>query len=247
MVTLAAEPGGFEQTVIVRGARRLEGLGVTAGPLRADADVAGGGSRPGPRRRASPSRRGWPRRAVRAARPGAGDSLARPVLGAAPARGARAAGASATARSTARASTPRRTGAPRSPTTGGGGRRLDRAGVAFAGGRVHGVAPTAVAAWTPDGLVTLAPPFARTRRPRGRRRVARPRALAALAAWRSRARPPDPLLLPVPHARPSAARGPLAPPPARAAARCASPRAAAVARERRPGRRSRTARRRVAL
>jgi hypothetical protein len=27
---------------------------------------------------------------------------------------------------------------------------------------VHGVAPTAVAVWTPDGLVTLAPPLART-------------------------------------------------------------------------------------
>ena len=35
-------------------------------------------------------------------------------------------------------------------------------GVAFAGGRIHGVAPTAVVAWTPDGLVALAPPFART-------------------------------------------------------------------------------------
>ncbi len=36
------------------------------------------------------------------------------------------------------------------------------AGVAFAGGRVHGIAPTAVAAWTPPGVVRLAPPFART-------------------------------------------------------------------------------------
>jgi hypothetical protein len=35
-------------------------------------------------------------------------------------------------------------------------------GVAFAGGRIHGVAPTAVVAWTGDGLVSLAPPFART-------------------------------------------------------------------------------------
>lgn len=34
--------------------------------------------------------------------------------------------------------------------------------VAFAGGRVHGVAPTAVAVWTPDEVVTLAPPLART-------------------------------------------------------------------------------------
>ena len=35
-------------------------------------------------------------------------------------------------------------------------------GVAFAGGRIHGVAPTAVALWTPEGVVTLAPPLART-------------------------------------------------------------------------------------
>jgi tocopherol cyclase len=36
------------------------------------------------------------------------------------------------------------------------------AGVAFAGGRVHGVAPTAIVAWTGDELIALAPPFART-------------------------------------------------------------------------------------
>jgi hypothetical protein len=34
--------------------------------------------------------------------------------------------------------------------------------VAFAGGRIHGVAPTAIAVWTPDEVITLAPPFART-------------------------------------------------------------------------------------
>jgi hypothetical protein len=34
--------------------------------------------------------------------------------------------------------------------------------VAFAGGRIHGVAPTAIAVWTPDGIISLAPPFART-------------------------------------------------------------------------------------
>src|SRR4051812_13828543 len=33
---------------------------------------------------------------------------------------------------------------------------------AFAGGRIHGVAPTAIAVWTPVEIVTLAPPFART-------------------------------------------------------------------------------------
>jgi Tocopherol cyclase len=34
--------------------------------------------------------------------------------------------------------------------------------VAFAGGRIHGVAPTAIAVWTPEEIVALAPPFART-------------------------------------------------------------------------------------
>jgi hypothetical protein len=75
---------------------------------------------------------------------------------------------------------------------------LEDGGVAFAGGRVHGVAPTAVVAWTPDELVTLAPPFART--------VAR----ASGGEWHIRARSPrhaieirgeaagPPLCLPVP-------------------------------------------------
>jgi hypothetical protein len=69
--------------------------------------------------------------------------------------------------------------------------------VAFAGGRVHGVAPTAVAAWTPEGVITLAPPFARTV------------AYAHGGEWRVRATSPrwhvelegeasDPLLLAVP-------------------------------------------------
>jgi tocopherol cyclase len=35
-------------------------------------------------------------------------------------------------------------------------------GVAFAGGRIHGVAPTAVVAWTDRGTIALAPPLART-------------------------------------------------------------------------------------
>jgi hypothetical protein len=34
--------------------------------------------------------------------------------------------------------------------------------VAFAGGRIHGIAPTAIAVWTPDEVIALAPPFART-------------------------------------------------------------------------------------
>ena len=52
------------------------------------------------------------------------------------------------------------------------------AGVAFAGGRVHGIAPTAVAAWTSAGVMTLAPPLART--------VAR----AGGGEWRIRANSP---------------------------------------------------------
>jgi hypothetical protein len=74
----------------------------------------------------------------------------------------------------------------------------DGAGVAFAGGRVHGAAPTAVTAWTPEGHVALAPPFARTT------------ARASGGGWRIRARSPryavelegeatrPPLRLPVP-------------------------------------------------
>jgi len=34
--------------------------------------------------------------------------------------------------------------------------------VAFAGGRIHGVAPTAIAVWTDRELISLAPPLART-------------------------------------------------------------------------------------
>jgi hypothetical protein len=50
--------------------------------------------------------------------------------------------------------------------------------VAFAGGRVHGAAPTATVVWDPDGLARLAPPFARTV------------ASAGGGEWRIRARTP---------------------------------------------------------
>ena len=108
-------------------------------------------------------------------------------------------------------------------------------GVAFAGGRIHGVAPTAVAAWTPDGLVTLSPPFARTvtragggewhvraRSPRWRVEIEGEAIGSAAAAGAAAGRAP--------------ARGSLPPPPARAAARSRLPGTAAVARQRRPGR-----------
>ena len=111
----------------------------------------------------------------------------------------------------------------------------DGAGVAFAGGRVHGVAPTAVVAWTPDGLVSLAPPFART--------VAR----ASGGEWHIRARSPrhaieirgeatgPPLRLPVPIPGRAPARDPLRAPPRGPAGGHRPPRApAAVARRIRP-------------
>jgi hypothetical protein len=69
--------------------------------------------------------------------------------------------------------------------------------LAFAGGRVHGVAPTAVAVWTDAETVTLSPPLART--------VARAGAgewSIRASNWRWRVEitgaARDPLLLPVP-------------------------------------------------
>ena len=104
--------------------------------------------RPGPATRASTTRREWPRRAFGPLGPAQmvpwlGQYWAPHLLGAHVQRPLRRPLARRRA-----APTRRRTGAPRSPTTGGGARRRGRR--RFAGGRVHGVAPTAVAAWTPD-------------------------------------------------------------------------------------------------
>ena len=88
--------------------------------------------------------------------------------------------------------------------------------VAFAGGRVHGVAPTAVAVWTPDEVVTLAPPFARTVARAGGGEWA-----VRASNWRWRVElegeATDPLLLPGADPARAAARGALPPSPARAA------------------------------
>jgi hypothetical protein len=158
MVTLASQPDAFQRTVIADSAWiDPHGLGVRAGPLRADAGslVVDLGVRLEARLEA---RREWPRRAFGPLGPvqmvpWLGQYWAPHLLGA------------------------RVTGSY-------GGRSLDGAsvyaeknwgaafadhwwwgqgpGVAFAGGRVHGVAPTAVVAWTDDDVIALAPPFART-------------------------------------------------------------------------------------
>ncbi len=70
--------------------------------------------------------------------------------------------------------------------------------MAFAGGRVHGVAPTAVAVWTPEGLITLAPPFARTVARAGGGEWHVRATLAPLARGDRGRGVADPLLLPVP-------------------------------------------------
>ena len=226
MVTLAARAGGF---VRPRSSRR-----------RADPDAA---------RRASPARcaptrtrcrstsapgspcaltdrREWPRRAFGPLGPAQtipwlGQYWAPWLLGARVRRPLRRA-----RRWTARARTRRRTGARRSPTTGGGGRRRSARTPAS---RSPAAASTASRrprsrSGRPAALVTLAPPFARTRRPRRRRRVARSgraRRAGDVELDGEATRPAAP-----PGADPgrAPARGPLAPSPARprAASACAA-------------------------
>ena len=159
MVTLASEPDGFERTEIVPvaslGARPPARRRRPAAGRRdlADASTSGGALEA---RFDAP--RGWPR-AVRAARPGADGPVARPVLGAAPARPRGSRAATTAARSTARAVYAEKNwGAAFADHWWWG----QGPGVAFAGGRIHGVAPTAVVAWTDRETIALAPPFART-------------------------------------------------------------------------------------
>jgi Tocopherol cyclase len=76
-------------------------------------------------------------------------------------------------------------------------------GVAFAGGRLGPIAPTAIAAWTATGLVSLAPPLARTiaRAGAGEWRVVARGARHTIALEGEAAGPPLRLPVPVPHAR----------------------------------------------
>jgi hypothetical protein len=206
---VCAEPGGFERTEIAHVARAdPRGLGVVAGGpatplLRAGMDglevrLAGATLRA----RLS-ARRDWPRRAFGAlgpaqAVPGLGQYWT-PHLLSATVHGTATLGDRELSLDGAAVYGEKNWGGAFAEHWWWGQASFEHgAGVAFAGGRVHGIAPTAVAAWTPDGLVALAPPLART--------IAR----ASGGEWRIRARSPrhaielrgeatgPPLRLPVP-------------------------------------------------
>lgn len=163
MVTLAAEPGGVEHTAIADSAWiDPDGLGVNAPPyLRADAGSLRVDLGPGLQARFD-ARRDWPRRPWGPL----GPAHSLPWLGqywAPHLLGARVSGQFGE-RSLAGAQVyaEKNWGAAFADHWWWGQASFEDAGVAFAGGRVHGVAPTAVAAWTADELITLAPPLART-------------------------------------------------------------------------------------
>ncbi len=180
MVTLAGEPGGFERTRIAEPASAAaDGLGVVAGTLlRADAASLRVDLGPGARLSAAlDARREWPRRPFGAL----GPAQVVPWLGQywTPwLLGARVRGEADVGRTVSL------DGAQVYAEKNWGGAFAahwwwgQAPGIAFAGGRVHGAAPTSVVAWTPEGLVTLAPPLARTL------------ASAGGGAWHVRARSP---------------------------------------------------------
>jgi hypothetical protein len=195
MVTLASDTGVW--TEIVEARADPDRLGVIAGPLRADAHELHVDLGPGLSARLT-QRREWPRRAFGPL----GPAQSIPWLGQywSPwLLGARVEGrCGERSLDGASAYAEKNWGAAFADHWWWGQAALDtHAGVAFAGGRVHGIAPTAIAVWTPAGLVTLAPPLART--------LTR----AGGGEWHVRARSPrwnielrgeasDPVLLPVP-------------------------------------------------
>jgi len=209
MVTLCAQPGGFERTGVAQVARAdTRRLAVVAGGddaplLRASAD--GLDLRlPGASLHARfCARRDWPRRAFGALGPaqvvpGLGQYWT-PHLLSATVRGHAALGDRTLSLDGASVYAEKNWGTAFAAHWWWGQASFgDGAGVAFAGGRLHGAAPTSVVAWTPETLVALAPPLART--------VAR----AGGGEWHVRARSPryavevrgeaagPPLRLPVP-------------------------------------------------
>jgi tocopherol cyclase len=213
MVTVCAEPGGFERTEIAGMARADE---------RAFGVIAGG--EPDPMLRAGPEgldvrlagaslsarfsgRRDWPRRAFGALGPaqvvpGLGQYWT-PHLLCATVHGDAVLGDHSRSLDGASVYGEKNWGAAFAAHWWWGQAALeDGAGVAFAGGRLRrlgaSVAPTAVAAWTPTELIALAPPLAHTT------------ARASGGEWHIRARSPryrvelsgdaagPPLRLPVP-------------------------------------------------
>jgi Tocopherol cyclase len=174
MLTLAAEPGGFARTEVAAEAWvDPERLGVVAGSLlRADADGLdvdlGGDARLSAR---FAGRRDWPRRAFGALGPaqvvpGLGQYWT-PHLLSADVTGEAVIGDRTLDLAGATVYAEKNWGEAFAGHWWWGQAALDGgAGVAFAGGRLHRagvtVAPTAAAVWTPDALVSLAPPLART-------------------------------------------------------------------------------------
>jgi hypothetical protein len=209
MVTVCAEPGGFERTEIAQAAwADARGLGVVAGGaaapiLRARPDGLDVRLAGATLQARFAGRRDWPRRAFGAlgpaqAVPGLGQYWT-PHLLSATVHGIATVGDRELSLDGAAVYGEKNWGGAFAEHWWWGQASFEHgAGVAFAGGRVHGIAPTAVAAWTPSGLVALAPPLART--------VAR----ASGGEWHIRARSPrhtievrgdapgPPLRLPVP-------------------------------------------------
>jgi hypothetical protein len=157
MVTLASEPDGFEETRIVDRARiAADGLGVDAGPLQAD-ETSLRVELGRVLEARFEARRGWERPlgplGIAHMVPWLGQYWAPHLLG------ARVSG-SYDGRSL--------DGVEVYAEKNWGAAFADHwwwgqgPGVAFAGGRIHGVAPTAVVAWTDRETLALAPPFART-------------------------------------------------------------------------------------
>jgi hypothetical protein len=188
MVTLAAEPGGFERTVVFDEAVADErGLGLNAGGegaatpgLRATTERLVVDLGDGARLHAELSdRRDWPQPLWGALGPahlvpGLGQYWTPHLLGArvrGEALGRSLDGCLVYAEKNWGARFAQHWWWGQAPLD-------DDAGVAFAGGRLGPAAPTAVVVWAPHGLVRLAPPFART--------VAR----SGGGEWRIRARSP---------------------------------------------------------
>jgi hypothetical protein len=167
MITLAAEPGGFARTTVAPVVRHDRGIeagdvlvaGFDGVRVRLDADAWLDVS--------SRERRDWPRRAWGALGPahvvpGLGQYWSPWLLGGR-VSGAAVVGGRSISLDGASVYAEKNWGAAFARHWWWGQAWLSpESGVAFAGGRLPVGAPTAVVAWSPAGLVRLAPPFART-------------------------------------------------------------------------------------
>jgi Tocopherol cyclase len=167
MITLAAAPGGFARTAVAPAARHGSGIdagGLLVGGLDGLRVMLGEDARLDVSLR---ERRDWPRRGWGAlgpahAVPGLGQYWSPHLLGAS-VSGAAVVGSRELPLDGTLAYAEKNWGAAFARHWWWGQAWLESdSGVAFAGGRLPVGAPTAVVAWSPAGLVRLAPPFART-------------------------------------------------------------------------------------